>query len=95
LVTTDGNRGVMNAVDRRYPVSKRQRCWAHIMGNLATKIPKRFQEQCLAQAKTIYRQQSAGGAIRAFRCWSRNWTYVVPKAVAFLEEHLESLVVFY
>ena len=35
LMITDGNKGLENAVDMVFPLTPRQRCWAHKMRNVA------------------------------------------------------------
>lgn len=95
LVATDGNRGLENAVDTVYPQAKRQRCWAHKLRNVADKLRKRDQEQCIKQARNIYNADNRSEAIQAYRFWARNWRSIAPKAVKCLEADLEELLNYY
>ncbi len=41
LITTDGNKGVIAALDTVWPYVERQRCWFHKQGNIAGKVRKK------------------------------------------------------
>jgi len=95
LIATDGNRGLENAVDTVYPQVKRQRCWAHKLRNVADKLRKRDQEQCIKQARNIYSADNRSEAIQAYKAWAKKWRSFAPKAVKCLEDDLEELLNFY
>lgn len=94
LVITDGCSGLHRALDTVYPYVPRQRCWAHKLRNLAAKLPRRVQEDCLKGAKVIYQARSRREAVRCYREWADKWRAVVPRAVKCLEEDLEELLNF-
>ena len=54
LVITDGNQGLVNAVDLTYPGMPRQRCWAHKMRNAATHLSTKDRDECMKEARNIY-----------------------------------------
>ena len=95
LAVVDGNRGLWNALDLVWPGLPRQRCWAHKLRNVANQLPRKLQKVCLAQARQLYSATSYGHALRRFRKWKKFWNPIAPKAVACLEQDLESLLVFY
>jgi putative transposase len=94
MVSTDGCPGLHRALDTVYPYVPRQRCWAHKMRNVAAKLPRKHQEPCMAEAKTIYQAQTRRQAIGRFRCWATRWRPVAPKAVKCIEDDLEELLPF-
>lgn len=95
VVSMDGNKGVWNAIDLVWPQVKKQRCIAHKMRNVSNYVPKRFQQQCLSEAKQIYKAKDYEQAIFCFKKWSSNWSDIVPKAVKCFEKDLDSLLIYY
>ena len=63
LVVTDGCPGLHRALDTVYPYVLRQRCWAHKLRNLAAKLPRRVQGDCLKGARRIYQARSRREAV--------------------------------
>jgi len=94
MVTTDGCVGLHNALDTVYPYVVRQRCWAHKLRNVAAKLPRRIQEPCLADAKTIYQAPTRREAIIRFRHWAELWREQAPNAVMSIEDDLDELLPF-
>lgn len=95
LVITDGNPGVENAVDLVYPFVKRQRCWAHKMRNVANYLKKKHRQQCIKEARLIYKAKSKKEAEQAYGKWAKRWHLIAPKAVRCIEKDLEELLNFY
>ena len=54
MVSTDGVPWSAQRPRHRLPFLPRQRCWAHKMRNVTAKLPRKLQDACLAEAKTIY-----------------------------------------
>jgi transposase-like protein len=94
MVSTDGCPGLHRALDTVYPYVARQRCWAHKMRNVAAKLPRKNQDSCLAEAKTIYQAQTCREAVMRFRQWATYWRKVAPKAVKCIEDDLDELLPF-
>ena len=63
--------------------------------NVANHVPRKLQQSCVGQAKSIYDAPSRQEAIRCFKQWAKVWRPVVPKAVACLEEDFEELLEFF
>ena len=70
MVSTDGCAGLHRALDTVYPFVPRQRCWAHKTRNVAARLPLKYQDTCLAQAKTIYQANTRREAVLRFRQWA-------------------------
>jgi putative transposase len=94
LVITDGCAGIHRALDTVYPYTPRQRCWAHKLRNVASRLPRKCQEECLKEAKGIYQAKNKREAGKLFKDWSNHWKGIVPKAVSCIEEDLEELLNF-
>ncbi len=54
LITTDGNQGLLNALDLVYPRVNKQRCWVHKLFNVTKKCPRRLEKSVVASARDIY-----------------------------------------
>jgi len=94
LVATDGNAGLIAAVEGMWPRVSRQRCWVHKLANMAAKMKRCNQKNCLGEAKLIYLAQSRAEAIRRFRSWRAKWKEVESKAVACLEADIQEMLEF-
>jgi len=94
LVTTDGCPGLHQALDTVYPYIPRQRCWAHKLRNVASKLRRRNQAECLRQAKKVYLAQTQREATSLFRNWAKQWRNVEPKAVRCLEADIDEMLPF-
>ncbi len=53
LIATDGAPGLAAAIAIVYPKVSHQRCWAHKLRNVAAKLPRKIQRECLWDAKRI------------------------------------------
>jgi len=94
LVITDGCTGLHRALDTVYPYTPRQRCWAHKLRNVANRVSRKHQKECLKEARLIYQAKNRREAEKYFRDWSQHWQGIVPKAVECIEEDLDELLSF-
>ena len=95
LIVTDGSAGLIRAVELVYPGVERQRCWAHKDRNIANKVRRKNQEECLAGVRKVYHQENRRQAMRAYREWENRWKDEEPEAVACLAKDLEEMLTFY
>ena len=58
-VTTDGSPGLIQAVEKMWPLSKRVRCWYHKMQNLKAKVPEGAQPGWSAFKKAVVKIRDA------------------------------------
>jgi len=94
LIITDGGRGLLTALDMLYPHVPRQRCWVHKLRNVTGYLPRRYQLDCLREAKRIYLATSYRQAVQRFKVWCRKWRGKAPRAVQCLEKDIEDMLVF-
>ena len=94
LVSTDGCTALHRAIETVYPFVPRQRCWAHKMRNVAAKLPRKHQDACLAEGKTIYQAHTRREAVLRFRQWAAHWRSIAPNAVRCIEDDLDELLPF-
>lgn len=95
LIVTDGNTGLLNALDLFFPSVPKQRCWAHKLRNALQHLPQKLRDSCKAQARDIYNASSESEALRAFKLWAGIWRPLSPKTVHTIEKDLESLILFF
>jgi transposase-like protein len=77
-----------------YPYVPVQRCWAHKLRNVAAKLPRKLQGECLGELKKVYLAENQREAVRLFRLWATSWRDVAAKAVACVEQDLDELLSF-
>ncbi len=92
LITTDGARGLIAALDMVYPTVPRQRCWVHKLRNVTNKLRKANREPCIKEAKQIYLAANRREAVAKFRAWKRHWQPIEPKAVDCLAANIDDLL---
>lgn len=95
LIITDGGRGLLAALDMLYPSVARQRCWVHKLRNIAMTLPRRYQKECLADVKQIYRASSYRASVQRYTLWCRKWRQKTPKVVRCLEQDIEDMLLFF
>ena len=95
LIVTDGCPGLHKALETVYPYIAKQRCWVHKLRNVANKLRRKDQKECLAGARPIYQAQHRKEAIRAYQDWKSKWQARYPEAVTCLEKDLDELLSFF
>lgn len=95
LVTTDGNKGLIAAVEQVWPFVLRQRCWFHKMQNVANKVKRKDQQEVLAGLRPVYQADNRRQAERAYLHWARRWQERYEEAVQCVEADLDALLIVY
>ena len=92
LVATDGAPGLIRAVEELFPKSLRQRCLAHKLRNLQSKVPEERQREVIPMARAAYQAPSAALARLAGEEFSKTWGRELPSAVACFEDDFEACI---
>ena len=95
MITTDGGKGLLEALEVVYPRIPRQHCWAHKMRNVLEKVKKGDQEQVKRDLHRICYARSRQLAIQAYWAFCQKYRKQYPGAVKSLESEIESLLSFY
>jgi transposase-like protein len=92
LVASDGAPGMIRAIEECFPRSARQRCLAHKMRNLQSKVPDDVWPEFHARARACY--QAASPALARILCDDIVATYAgdLPSAVACLNDDFEACI---
>jgi len=95
LITTDGGKGILKAIDDVYPLVLHQRCWFHKMQNVANKLSKKDRTACVQDLRSVYQAANRREAVGRYNAWATRWRQRYPKAVACVEADLEALLTFF
>ena len=90
LVVTDGNPGVMKAVEEVFPVALRQRCQKHKMNNILGKAPKEASKILKEAIHKAFHAKSYEEGLRIAREVIEKFRDRFPAAMACLEQDLEA-----
>lgn len=94
LIVMDGSAGLKAACELVFPQAKIQRCWFHKLQNVAGYCKKKYQGDCIQQARRIYKAKDQTQALKEFKAWKKSWQRLCPKAVHCLEKDLEQMLPF-
>jgi putative transposase len=95
LWITDGNQATINAVEGKFPDSRRQRCVKHKMDNVLSYIPKGQRDQVEPELKAIFYQDSREQADQEATAFCEKFQALYPSAVDCLQRDLEACLTFY
>jgi transposase-like protein len=92
LVVSDGAPGVIRAIEECFPRSLRQRCLAHKMRNLASKVPEAIWPEFKARAQACYCAASPALARLLRDDIAATYGGDLPSAVACLDDDFEACI---
>lgn len=92
LVITDGAPGLIAAVEQLFPTSLRQRCLAHKLRNLESKVPAERWREFGPMARAVYQASSPALARLARDEFVKTWARELPSATACFEDDFEACI---
>lgn len=96
LVVSDGNAGVIAAIENHFPMSYRQRCTKHKVDNVLSSVPKEKHDEVRPKLNRIFfgatSLEQAKSALEAFR---REYRKIYPSAVDCLSRDIDQALTFY
>jgi transposase-like protein len=95
LWITDGNRAMLNAVEAKFPIAKRQRCIKHKMENVLGYIPQKQRDAVEPELKAIFYQEDRAHAEQAFAAFCAKYAKIYGTAVECLQRDQGALLTFY
>jgi transposase-like protein len=95
MITTDGGRGLLNALEVVYPRNPRQHCWAHKVRNILDKVRKADHEKVKRDLHRISHAKNRQLAIQAYWAFCQKYRKVYAGAVKSLESEIDELLSFY
>lgn len=95
LITTDGCRGLANAINIAFAGINHQLCWAHKMRNVLKCVRTKDQRKVKAGLSPLFEKTlNPKQAMSVIQKWCRRWRKEYPKAVACLERDLDRLLLY-
>ena len=95
LITTDGGKGLRNALEVVYPRIPRQHCWAHKTRNVLDKVKRVDQEKVKKDLHRISHGRNRQAATQAYWSFCQKYRETYPAAVNSLESDIDDLLSFY
>ena len=95
MITTDGGKGLLNALEVVYPRIARQHCWAHKTRNILDKVKKGDQEKVKKDLHRISHAKNRQLATQAYWVFCQKYRKVYREAVKSLESEIDDLLSFY
>ncbi|GHO79495.1 IS256 family transposase [Ktedonobacter sp. SOSP1-85] len=95
LFVTDGADGLLAAIADLFPATPRQRCLIHKQRNIMSAIPKREQQEVMADLKGIWQQETKEQALVNLTAFKAKYQKRYPEAMRSLCEDEEHLLTFY
>jgi transposase-like protein len=92
MLCVDGGSGLLAALPTAFPDIPVQRCWAHKIRNVLTKVRSADQAAIKAQLHRIMNAPTLPAAWSAARRFADRWEELYPKAVACLRADLDELL---
>jgi len=95
LWITDGGQAMINAIESRFPQSRRQRCAKHKMENVLGYIPEKQHAEVEPELKGIFYQDSREKAEQALAAFCEKFARAYPSAIECLKRDQDALLSFY
>jgi len=92
VICADGGQGLLSILPFVYPHVPLQRCWAHKMRNIMSRIRRVDQKRVKNGLTKIYQAQGMGEARHSAKQWMEHWEGLYPKAVSCLQDDIEELL---
>jgi transposase-like protein len=94
LVVMDGAPGLVKAIKRVWPRASRQRCLAHKMRNLLSKLPRLMPGKMKSLVTQVFQAPSHAAALKRGRDLVAKFKDRYPAAIECLERDLEECVIY-
>ena len=95
LWITDGNKAMLNAIERKFPASQRQRCVQHKLENVLGYIPEKHHDQVQPELKSIFYQEDREKADQMWAAFCLKYEKTYPSAIECLKRDGEACLTFY
>jgi len=95
LVISDGNPGLIRALEEIWPEVPRQRCIVHRTRNVLARVPKKDHKRVSQSLNEIFHAPSLEEALLAARRFAGRWGNVYPEATTVLGKDLSDCLTFF
>jgi len=95
LVVTDGNPGLIKALKTTWKGVPRQRCIAHKIRNVLSRVPKKHQAEVKREVTKIFYAANLEEALQAVKAFAAKYGNAFPAACGILAKDLADCLTFY
>jgi len=95
LWITDGHQAMLNAIELKFPSSKRQRCIKHKIDNILSHVPEKQREAVRVELRAIFYQKNRAKADQVAAGFKEKYRAIYPSAIACMERDWEACLTFY
>lgn len=95
LWVTDGNHTMINAINKRFPESQRQRCVKHKLENILAHVPDKQHETVGKEFMAIFYQKNREQADQQAIAFREKYRATYPEAIACMNRDWEARLTFY
>src|SRR5574339_148407 len=95
FVVSDNHEGLKAAIREVLPEAAWQRCYVHFLRNALDYVPRRVDDDCLQELRSIYDRRDLAEARADLAAWIGKWQAKYPRLVAWVEENIEETLTFY
>jgi transposase-like protein len=95
LWITDGDQAMLNAIARKFPASKRQRCVKHKMDNILSHIPEKQREAVRLELRAIFYQENRAKAEQVAAAFTEKYPTIYPSAITCMQRDWSACLTFY
>lgn len=95
LAVGDGALGFWKALAKKWPATRKQRCWVHKTANVLNKVPKAVQPKLKEALHDIWMAETRGAAYKAFDGCAKRFEAKYPGAMECLVKDKDSMLAFY
>lgn len=92
LVVSDGHEGLVQAADEAFPGAQWQECQAHFLRRAVEQVKAAEQKAFRADVRAVLHAPDRERAMDEMKLLRDRWGKKAPKGVAYVEEHLDSLL---
>ena len=92
LVVSDAHEGLVNAAEEAFPGAQWQECQAHFLRRAVEQVKAAEQKTFRADVRAVLHAPDRERAMDEMKLLRERWGKKAAKAVAYLEEHLDSLL---
>lgn len=95
FVVSDDHEGLKRAIREVMPEAAWQRCYVHFLRNALDHLPRKADDDCLAELRWMYDRRALGEARQDLAAWLVKWSGKYPKLTAWVEETIEETWTYY
>jgi putative transposase len=95
FVVSDDLDGLRKAIREGLPQGAWQRCYVHFLRNALDHLPRRRDDDCMAELRWLYERRNVKEARADLKAWIERWQGRYPRLVSWAEENIEETLSYF